>query len=519
MRAGADVIYQATFFDGRWRGHVDFLQRVEVPSDLGPFSYEVWDTKLARHVKGSAVLQLSLYSELLADAQGHVPEFMYVALGGSAHLKERLRVNDFAAYSRLVRGMFEDFVATEATYPPPTRPEPVEHCDVCRWSVDCARARRRADDLSLVAGITARQRRGLREHAIDTRRSLGGLELPLLWLIPGTSGEALARVRDQARIQVRGEREGRVVHELLAPRRDREGGLIQNLGLLSLPEPSPGDLFFDIEGDPFALEDGVDYLFGIVEPRLRDADREPKFHSIWSIDDAGEVTLDAERRAFEALIDFFMDRLASDPSLHIYHYAPYEPTAIGRLMGRYATREDEVDRLMRGKVFVDLYRAVRQGIRASVERYSIKKLEPLYGLERTIELRDANSSILEFETWLELGGDGARGAAILDRIAAYNRDDCVSTLRLRDWLEELGRRWRRRSASPFHAGRWRTQRRRGASPSSSRRSTRSSSGWRAASRRTARIGMTSSRRAGSWPTFSGGIGARRSRRTGATSIC
>src|SRR5207249_6847246 len=139
------------------------------------------------------------------------------------------------------------------SYPPPSRPDPVEHCDVCRWSADCVLARRRADDLSLVAGISARQRRGLRDHAVDTRRSLAGLDLPMLWKLPGTGPEALVRVRDQARIQVRGEREGRLLYELLAPRRDRDGELVPNLGLLSLPQPSPGDLFFDIEGDPFAL--------------------------------------------------------------------------------------------------------------------------------------------------------------------------------------------------------------------------------------------------------------------------
>ena len=191
MRAGADVVYQATFFDGRWRGHADFLRRVEEPSDLGPWSYEVWDTKLARHVKGSAVLQLWSYSDMLAAVQGCTPEWMTVALGGSAHAKERLRVSDYAAYARLVRQMFEAFVARDVAYPPATRPDPVEHCDVCRWSADCAKARRRADDLSLVAGITGRQRRGLREHAVDTRRSLAGLELPLLWTIPGTGTEAL----------------------------------------------------------------------------------------------------------------------------------------------------------------------------------------------------------------------------------------------------------------------------------------------------------------------------------------
>ena len=134
------------------------------------------------------------------------------------------------------------------------------------------------------------------------------------------------------------------------------------------------------------------------------------FHAIWSRDVAGEFTLDAERHAFERLVDFIIDRLDRDPTMHVYHYAPYEPTALKRLMGRYGTREAEVDRLLREGVLVDLLRVVRQSLRASVESYSIKKMEGLYGFVREIDLRDAGSSIVAFEEWLELG-EGDRPAA------------------------------------------------------------------------------------------------------------
>jgi uncharacterized protein len=123
--------------------------------------------------------------------------------------------------------------------------------------------------------------------------------------------------------------------------------------------------------------------------------------------------------------------------MHVYHYAPYEPTALKRLMGRHATREAEVDELLRGGILVDLYRAVRQGLRASVESYSIKKLEPIYGFTREIDLRDAGSSIVAFEQWLELGEGDRPASDILGRIEGYNRDDVVSNARLRDWLEGL----------------------------------------------------------------------------------
>ncbi|MYH41193.1 MAG: TM0106 family RecB-like putative nuclease [Chloroflexi bacterium] len=437
MRAGSDVVYQAVLFDGSRLGRADFLRRVEEPSDLGDWSYEVWDTKLARHATAAAVLQLCMYSDLLVSLQGRLPERMHLALGGVRRERVSFRVADYAAYYRLVAREFEAFLARAAALPVATTPEPVEHCGVCRWSERCERRWRADDDLSLVAGLSSRQRQAL--HAIDvtTRTGLAEPPGPLPDRLDGAGREALARIRAQAQIQVRGERAGETLSERIAPQRDREGELVPSQGLLMLPEPSPGDLFFDIEGDPFFGSeevDGIDYLFGVIEPGRPDAGGRPAFHSFWSIEE-GTVTPAAERRAFEAFIDLVTDRIASDPHLHVYHYAPYEPTAVKRLAGRHGTREEEVDQLLRGEVFVDLYRAVRQGIRASVESYSLKRLEPLYGFRREVELRDAGDSIVEFETWLELGQEEEERAGLLEEIEGYNRDDCLSTLGLRNWLE------------------------------------------------------------------------------------
>ncbi len=417
MRAGAQVIYQATFFDGRWRGHADFLHRIEAPSLLGAWSYAVADTKLARHVKPGALLQMCVYSDLLAKVQGVEPPWMEVALGGSARQVDRFRVADYLAYYRRARRRFEALMArSDVAYPVTvTYPEPVEHCEVCRWAVLCGPERRRDDHLSLVAGISRRQRQRLATIGVDTVAALGELPIPVRPPLDGISDQALERVREQARLQMEGRRQDKVLFELLGP--------IEALrGLALLPEPSPGDLFFDIEGDPFVEEDGSDgleYLFGVV-------DQASGFHAFWGTDRA------AEKRAFEDFIDFVMGCWEADPNLHIYHYGAYEPSHVKKLMGLHATREDEVDRLLRGGVFIDLYRVVQQGIRVSQESYSIKKLEPLYGLTREIALRDAGSSIVNFELWLD---GGRANQPLLDLIEAYNRDDCVSNLELRDWLE------------------------------------------------------------------------------------
>jgi uncharacterized protein len=451
MRTGADVIYQATFFDGTWLGFADFLLRRdhepgEPPSSLGAYSYEVADTKLARHAKASAILQVCSYVEQLTRVQAREPDRLHLVLGGSARETKSFAVSDFMAYYRNVKREFESAVATgEAVYPViATYPEPVEHCDVCNWIIDCKAQRRRDDDLSLVAGITTKQRRALKGRGILGRRSLARTTLPMDPRLDGVSTEALDKIQRQAAIQVRGDDERAALHELLDPELDDDGNLVPDRGFLVLPSPSPNDLYFDIEGDPFALDDGVEYLFGVLEPRLADPTRPdaPLFHEIWSREPggehAGDVTRAAEKRAFEELVDLLIDRLDADPSMHVYHYAAYEKTALGKLAQRHATREEQVDRLLRGRVLVDLYRVVRQGIRASVESYSIKRLESLYGLVREEDLKSAGSSIVAFEAWLD-GGEaenGDVGEAILRSIAEYNRDDVLSNWKLRDWLEE-----------------------------------------------------------------------------------
>ena len=413
MRRGASVIYQGRLEDGdgRWSGYPDFLIRVQHPSGLGDWSYEVVDAKLAREARGTAVLQLLLYSDLLQLVQGAAPERMHLALGGGGGVAASFRVAEYAAYYRAVRRRFE----AHADAPPEIYPEPVEHCAICDWSRACADRRRADDHLSLVAGITRGQRRRLVERGVTTMAALGALGLPVVPPVDGVSAAALARIRDQARVQDRARRQGRRIHELITP-------VEADRGLAALPAPSPGDVFFDIEGDAFAGDGGLEYLFGTV-------DRDGRYEARWALD------LAAEQRTFEDFIDRLMARWAQHPDFHVYHYAAYETTAVKRLMSRYATREDEVDRLLRGRVFVDLHWVVRQGLRASVESYSIKKLEPFYGYARDVDLTAATRALVGFEARLESGEAADMPAELRAQIQGYNRDDCLSTLRLAEWLE------------------------------------------------------------------------------------
>ena len=149
MRGGAEVIAQGALADGRWFGRPDVLLRVEEVSDLGPWSYEVLDTKLARETRGATILQLCLYSELVAAVQGRLPERMYVVPPAEVLTAESYRVAAYLAYHRWVQRRLVEAVTAGAGE---TYPEPVEHCQVCAFWKECAERRKADDHLSLVAG-------------------------------------------------------------------------------------------------------------------------------------------------------------------------------------------------------------------------------------------------------------------------------------------------------------------------------------------------------------------------------
>ena len=429
MRAGAEVIYQGTLSLDGWTGRPDFLIKVPGESAVGAHHYEVVDAKLARHARARALIQLCVYTEQLSALQQRVPAHFWIAVGGALPgadpAPHRLRCADYLAYHRGVRQRFERFIRGDSGLEP--YPEPVEHCDICRWWKRCETRRRDDDHLSLVAGITRRQRDRLSRAGVSTTAALA--ELPADARVVGIDAAPLARVRDQARLQVGMRRTGVPVYELLL---DADPGA----GLERLPAPTPGDLFLDFEGDAFAFGTGLEYLFGWVdlgEPSIgwsrREKAGEPRYFARWA-KSPGE-----EKEAFLALMARIQRGRLEFPDLHVYHFGHREADALKKLSCRHGVKEEEVDDLLRRHVLVDLHAVVRQGLRASVEGYTLKQLECLYAFERKTDRRAAAEAMQLYGFWLETDDPALPIASYSPTIERYNEEDCLSCYRLRDWLE------------------------------------------------------------------------------------
>ena len=404
----APVIYQAAMFDGRFVGFADFL--VLEPGEDGD-RYRLRDTKLARSVKVEALLQLAAYAATLADAGVPVADDVELVLGDGTvagyRVDELLPVylSRRTALETLLDRHLAGGVAVSWDDPE------VRACFRCP---ECTIQVRAHDDLLLVAGMRVSQRARLIDAGVPTMHDLAAHT----GAVPQLSTRALESLTAQARLQIAPRVDGKPPYEIADAQ-----------PLMVLPDHDRGDLFFDFEGDPLwtvnGRDWGLEYLWGVLSTN-------EEFQPFWAHDRVSER---------QALVDFLAmvrKRRKRYPKMHVYHYAAYEKSTLLRLAGRYGVGENEVDDLLRQGVLVDLFPLVRKSIRVGAENYSIKSLEPLYmGAElRSGEVTTATDSITQYARYCELRDAGRTDDAlvVLKDIEDYNRYDCRSTRKLRDWL-------------------------------------------------------------------------------------
>ncbi|MCM3553899.1 TM0106 family RecB-like putative nuclease [Janibacter melonis] len=412
------VIHQACVYDGDFLGFVDFLIR----EDDG--SWVVVDAKLARSESVTALLQTGAYAEVLGEAVAaldgvRLAPFVRLVLGDDEVSDTRLA--DLLPVVRARRERLADVVGAHLRDDGPVRWGD-ERWEACLRCEHCTAELEARDDVLLVAGVHVEQHGQLLAAGVRTVADLA--DLPEGAVVPGMRPDRLDALREQARLQRAAAEGGDLPFAVHHPQ-----------GLAALRTESDGDVFFDFEGDPMwhvpgSGDWGLEYLFGCLWVE----DGVERYRGFWAHDRV------SERQALLDFLDWLQERRRTWPELHVYHYADYERAALLRLSARHAVGQEVVDGLLADGVLVDLYPVVRAAVRVGSSSYSIKRLEPLYmerGEDRDREgVTGGADSIVEYHRYAQavLDGDTSLAASRLEDIRQYNEYDCLSTLRLRDWL-------------------------------------------------------------------------------------
>lgn len=434
MRAGVPVIYQGSLGHQigrvRFSGRPDFLVRADFDltfidgkltalqvEERSPVGYIAWDAKLAGSPKPHYLLQVALYVDALSALGLKAPGARHGLILGSRSLAT-FEEGEIVPAMRQARSYILDAIenldsSDFALESLSLHCDSADSCKVCEYPGLCDHNRRELDHLVQVAGINKSQIEKLRKSGISTMAALAvasDTDRP-----DGFVPTTFAKLRNQARLQNDYKVSGVHSWQLLE---DPEIGV--------LPPASENDVFFDMEGFPyFAERGGLEYLFGAVT-------RNKKFFAWWAHD------RDQEAEAFAGFVKWAYDKMVADPTAHIYHYAPYEVTALTKLSARHGVMAAEVAWLLAEDRLIDLYKVIRGSIMISQPSYSIKKLEVFYDFARKSQVVDAGSSIEQYDQYRQLvETNPTEAAAILQMISDYNEDDCVSTLALWEWLASM----------------------------------------------------------------------------------
>jgi uncharacterized protein len=441
---GADAVFQAVFYQNRipdapfpvgFQGFADFLVRSGIV-------WEVWDTKLARSAKDTALVQLASYVDQLQRLGVEFSQEIHLILGDGTHSVHdvSLVMPAYLEQRQLLLQIMHERI--DEPEPTPWGDERYVACGT-QGCAACSEQIVLHDDLFLIAGLRKTQRDKLRVAGFHTITDFAAASRnEVRNRIYGIGLETLAMLHTQASLQVasRAREDGRPAYQVL------------NASVLDqIPPPNPGDVFFDFEGDPTyqeydghgrplgSLESadqsvwfGLEYLFGLwgegLSPRPKD-----RFLGLWA------ESFDQEKAVLEFFCELMIQRLEKYPGMHIYHYASYERTRLAALAARHNTCQDQVARLLDG-VLVDLYPIVMKGVRIGLPSYSLKALEALYfEPEQRWGIAGGGESVLAFSNYLTAQAQGPPTLAeeLQDSIVQYNRLDCLSTEALRDWLLEI----------------------------------------------------------------------------------
>ena len=410
MKQGYEIIYGGWLTDGKWSGEADFLEiNKKKKSSFGDYFYEVIDTKNSKKIRGDHIYQVGVYSDLLKKSQGIPSENLYILLKDGK--KEKVKLNEIDDVFNSHKEKYEQFLKNGVDK---TKPEKCSFCTFCDWSDECEKEWKEKRHLNQVGGINKINIKKFNKSGIKTIDQLAKLNPKTK--IDNLRDEIKKKRIEQAKLQIEYEKTNKPIFKPI------KENLFIRKGFNLLPEPSKSDLFFDLESSVWAYEEKLEYLFGIWYQE----NGKQNYLPLWA------HNKEDEKKNLINFFDFTKDHFKKYPNAKIYHYASYEVNALERLTSLHKVKHVEYDHYLHLNKFVDLFRVAKQAILVSENSYSIKALEKFYNFERSGDVKKGEQSEEFYVEWLE-----TKKQKLLDEIEFYNKEDCLSTFKLREWLIDI----------------------------------------------------------------------------------
>ncbi len=387
MIQGADCIVDGVLSHGDLLTSPDVLLKQPGQSVWGDWLYLPVSIKLGKRPKSEYQIILAYQAYVLSLVQGALPTEPWLILRGrSPH-----RV-DLAKWLPLMQTTLTECLQTLSQTEVPELFISRQKCGLCHWHSSCYGLAKQKQHLSLLAGVTPSRYQQLLNLGLTTKEQIAQVPLEQLSVHLG-HGVAQTLIK-QAQAVV----ENRAINKKFIPLPDHEV-----------------ELYFDIEAEP---ELNLDYLLGVLV--VDHARQTRQFHPFL-----------AESPEAESVIwQQFLGLVRSYPQAYIYHFSEYEAETVCRLAHLYGLGSSELQWIR--SHMVDLHTHVVNSVILPIEGYSLKQIAKWLGFQwRNPDITGADCVCL-YDRWLETGD-----RQCLQKIIAYNEDDCQATYHLKTWLSSF----------------------------------------------------------------------------------
>ncbi|WP_320677471.1 TM0106 family RecB-like putative nuclease [Prochlorococcus sp. MIT 1300] len=394
--------------------HPPVLQRIEGSSKWGKFEYRPVLPRQGRRITREHRLVLAISGFLLGQIQSKdVKEGMAINLN-----RKELQRNKIILKSSLLNQLFESLEKLSLDINKPTPPPLTtdrRKCTLCSWRSFCNIEAAATGHLSEVSGVGSRRRQMLLELGISNLSELAETDPQELSL----------------KLESFGNQHVKVASELVAQAKAQKAKKIERLSSSSsIPElvKAEGVLVYDIESDPDARED---FLHGFLEVhRNLNGDLDPEgatYHPLLLAKKQGK------KIAWEKINSLIMRH----PDWPILHYGDTELLAINSIAKHNHASKIELDLLH--KRLVDIHKRVRRKWLLPLNSYTLKTVAAWLGFRWSKDGADGARALLWWRQWKNLSLIKREKSYILEWIFEYNKDDCLATWTVAEWLLEMDR--------------------------------------------------------------------------------
>ena len=402
-------VTENTYFNNINQSQIVLINKINGQSIWGDFAYQPVICRQGKNLTKEHKLTLAMSGVLLQKIQRFpVNKALIVSKN-----RKKLEINTLSLNEEIYKELFSNISKMQEELLE-DNPLPLttnrKKCSICTWRRLCDKEATSKGHLSEISGVGRKRIEMLKKIGINNIKDLSlsnSIYLENKFKIFGNQHKVIAN---------------KLINQSYAIYSGEKLKLTKNE---SLPEiiNAPGLIIYDIESDP---DIGLDFLHGFIHIKrdakgLLDISKSEYTSLIVSNNKREDLTWERLKKVLEKNSDW-----------PILHYGETEFLSMSRIAKRQGESEEYIATMK--KRFIDIHSRVKTKWCLPINSYGLKTMANWIGFKWSGTYVDGSKALLWWRQLRQSSKSDSYHSKNLDRILTYNKEDCIATWEVANWL-------------------------------------------------------------------------------------